>query len=534
MTPQLFKKLFAALLFIFLVTVSIPAQGQGVVSGTVFHDENKNGQLDSGEPGISGVMISNGSDIVTTDEEGRYEIRKDENTILFVIKPEGWTTGVDANNIPQFYTILSSEGAGGSDFQGLPPTDPLPNSVDFALYPQEESDEFRVVVFGDTQPRTMEEVNYLMHDSVQELIGVEAAFGTTLGDIVFDDLDLFDPLNEVIGQIGIPWRHVIGNHDIDFSADTNWDVRGAYYRTYGPPWYAFTWGSTHFVAVDNIRWIVDGDERYYRTGLGEEQMNFISNFLENVPDDELVVFLMHIPWVDSTPWKDESERDQLFEIIASHSHTASLAAHTHRHFHRFIGEGDGWIGDDPHHMVSMATVCGAWWTGAHDEYGIPHSMMRDGTPTGYTFLDIDGNDWELSFKAARRPADFQMHVSAPDEISLSDAQKTEVFANVFNALPDAKVEMRVGKEGEWQIMTPTEQKDPVFEAMKNREHALENVTWRRANNTHPNPRHLWKSYLPDDLTPGTYTIFIRSEDEWNLYEGRRIMRITDKGSSYSE
>jgi hypothetical protein len=93
---------------------------------------------------------------VETDENGRYEITADDNTIVFVIKPRGWTTEADANNIPQFFTILSSEGAGGTDFPGLEPTGPRPESVDFALTPQEESDEFRVVVFGDTQPRNLE------------------------------------------------------------------------------------------------------------------------------------------------------------------------------------------------------------------------------------------------------------------------------------------------------------------------------------------------------------------------------------------
>lgn len=525
-TYNTFKKWLTAIFIIFLLSIQ-SVFAQETISGIVYEDLNENGEFDTGEPGIAGVLVSNGRDIVVTDSEGYYEIEVEDNSIVFIIKPEGWTTLADQNNIPQFYSILSKEGAGGTDYQGLSPTDPFPETIDFALYPQEESDQFRVVVFGDTQPRTMEEINYIMHDTVPELVGVDAAFGTTLGDLVFDDLDLFEPLNEVIGQIGLPWRHVLGNHDIDFSADTNWDVRGAYYRTYGPPWYAFTWGSTHFVVVDNIRWIVEGDERYYRTGLGDEQLLFISNFMDNIAEDELVVFLMHIPWVDSTPWQDDQEREDLFELIASHPYTVSLSAHTHRHFHRFIDNEDGWPGQESHHMVSMATVCGAWWSGAPDEYGIPHSMMRDGTPTGYAFLEIDGNDWKLNFKAARRPADFQMHLSAPDEILVSESHETEIFANVFNALPEAKVEMRIGKDGEWNSMVPTEQKDPVFEAMKNREHALENVTWRRANNTHPNPRHLWKINLPDGLTPGTYTIFVRSEDDWNLYEGRRLIRITE-------
>lgn len=514
--------------FLLFAIICPPILAQQTISGVVFHDQNKNGEFDNGEPGIAGILVSNGSDIVETDANGRYEIGSEDNSIIFVIKPRDWTTNLDQNNIPQFYSILSKDGAGGNDFPGMDSTvPPWPESVNFPLYPQEESDDFRVIVFGDTQPRTIEEVNYTAHDTVQELVGVDAVFGTTLGDIVFDDLHLFEPLNQVIAQIGIPWRHVIGNHDIDYSADNNWDVRGAYYRTYGPPWYAFTWGGAHFVAVDNIRWIVDGDERYYRTGLGEEQMAFIENFLERVPQDELVFFLMHIPWVDSTPWESDDERLQLFELLASHPNTVSFAAHTHRHFHRHIVQDDGWPEGSHHHMVSMGTVCGSWWNGAPDEYGIPHSMMRDGTPTGYGFLDIDGNEWKLTYKASRRPSDFQMHISAPDESAVPEIPSVEVFANVFNALPGAAVEMRVGKNGNWQPMVLTEQRDPVYLAMREHELSLEgDISWRRSGNANPNPRHLWKASLPDSLEPGTYTIFIRSSDDWASYEGRRIIRIT--------
>ncbi|MEX1123329.1 MAG: metallophosphoesterase N-terminal domain-containing protein, partial [Balneolales bacterium] len=358
------KPTFYASLLIITMAASSLAQGQETVSGKVFHDLNENGQFDLDEPGISGVLVSNSKDIVVTDEDGIYETSAGENATVFVVKPSGWTTQVDKFNIPQFYYIHSEEGAGGSKYPGFQSTGPLPESINFALTPQQEEDSFRVLVYGDTQPRTIGELNHITHDTVEELIGVDAAFGTTLGDIVFDDLNIFQPLKEVVGQIGIPWRNVIGNHDIDFSADQNHDVRGAYHRTFGPSYYAFSWGGAHFINVDNIRWIVDGEDRYYRTGLGENQMKFIANFLEHVPEDELVVFLMHIPWVDSTEWENEAEREELFELLASHSNTISFAAHTHRHYHRFIGEKDGWPGADPHHMVSMGTVCGAWWSGA--------------------------------------------------------------------------------------------------------------------------------------------------------------------------
>lgn len=510
-----------------LITIISTASAQSIINGTVFHDKNENQVLDPEESGIAGVWVSNGSEITETDPQGRYSIRVEENSVLFVIKPRGWQNPSNQNNIPQFFAINSSEGASGSVYEGLTDTELLNSPVNFPLTPKNESDQFRVLVFGDTQPRTIEEVHYIAYDSVQEVIGTDAEFGVTLGDLVFDDLDLFEPLNQVIGQIGVPWRHVMGNHDIDFSADDNWNARGTYSRTYGPSWYAFTVGNTHFITIDNIRWITNESDRYYRTGLGQEQMSFVRNFLQRVPEDELVVFMAHIPWVDSTPWANEEEREELFGLMAEHGNTITFAAHTHRHYHRFIGEEDGWPGDGKHHMVSMATVCGSWWTGAHDEYGIPHSMMRDGTPTGYGFLEIDGSEWSFTFKAARRPADFQMHISAPSAVTVTAADTTEVYANIFNALPDAVVEMKVGSWDDWQPMTFTEEPDPVYAAMKMKEDRMRVVDWRRTGDVNENARHLWKMDLPEGLEPGTYTIFIRAKDSWNSYEGRRIVRIIE-------
>lgn len=514
----------AILLAAVLLTVPQVLQAKESVTGIVFHDLNGNGVHNEGEPGIEGVLVSNGRDVVATDAEGNYEIKADENAIIFVIKPRGWTTEIDGNGIPRFYYIHSEDGATGTKYDGLNATGPWPESVNFALYPQEESDNFRVVVFGDTQPRDLKEVSYIMHDTVEELVGVDAAFGMTLGDIVFNDLRIFQSINEVVGEIGIPWRHVIGNHDLDHTAKNKWNANGTYYRTYGPSYYAFTWGSAHFIAVDNIRWIVEGDDAYYRTGLGNDQMEFISNMLNRIPDDELVVFMMHIPWVNSTPWEDKEEKEKLFKLLASQPHVVSLAAHTHQHYHDFIGSEEGWPGKKPHHLISMGTICGSWWSGSPDTYGIPHSMMRDGTPTGYGFLHINGNEWKLRYKVSRRPADYQMHISSPNQITSSESAGTEVFANIYNALPKAEVEMRVGKSGAWISMKRVVQPDPVYQAMWKREHEIENPTWRLPGKANPS-QHLWKTTLPENLEPGAHTIYIRAKDRWATYKGRRIIRV---------
>ncbi len=195
-----------------------PAQEILTATGRVFHDKNENRILDDGEQGQSGVRVSNGRDIVITDDDGRYSLEVDGDTILFVIKPSGWRTPLDENNQPQFFYIHKPQGSPVSCFPGVAPTGPLPGRIDFPLYPQNEPQQFKALLFGDPQPRNQRELDYIAHDVVEELIGTDASFGVTLGDIMFDDLNLFQPSSQLVGLIGIPWYNVIGNHDINADA----------------------------------------------------------------------------------------------------------------------------------------------------------------------------------------------------------------------------------------------------------------------------------------------------------------------------
>src|SRR5690625_7740088 len=121
-------------------------------------------------------MVSNGREITVTDRNGNYQLDTEDNSYIFVIKPRGWATPVCEHNIPQFYTLISSEGAGADNFRGLNPAMPEDlNSVNFPLSPQEEPAAFRVLVFGATRPRTLEELNSLVLDTVQEVSGFEPA-----------------------------------------------------------------------------------------------------------------------------------------------------------------------------------------------------------------------------------------------------------------------------------------------------------------------------------------------------------------------
>ncbi len=523
--------LFILLVFLCRVfPVQALQQQTETVGGVVFHDVGHTGVYDPGtDIPLQGVAVSNGRDIVVTCEAGRYELEISDHTIIFVIKPSHWDVPADDHQIPRFYHIHSPNGAEGNNYAGLAPTSPLPASVDFPLYPADEPDQFEVIVFADTQPRNERELHYMVRDAVEELTGTNAAFGVTLGDLVFDDLDLFDPLNQFISTIGIPWRHIIGNHDLDFSAADNIAARGTYFRYYGPSYYSFSYGQAHFIVIDNIRFIIDGDNRYYRPEITGDHMMFIENELARIDNDQLLVLLMHIPW-DDRGWNME-QRNKLFGLLSEHPNALSLGAHWHRHYHRFLGEEYGHTGSEPHHMISVGAVCGAWWRGLPDEYGIPHAMMSDGTPPGYGILFVDGSDARLHWQSSRRRADFQMHIDAPIIIAAGETDNTTISANIFNAMPDATVQMRIGENGQWTDMEYTVATDPVRERVLYYEQKIAGQTddlpylpTGGAGNSYK----LWQADIPGRLEPGVYVIRVRAEDRWWVHEGDRIIRVVDQ------
>jgi len=498
-----------------LLGAAAPATfAQDVARGLVYHDSNGDGKRGNGEEGIAGVGVSNGEDVVLTGSDGAYELPVESDSIIFVIKPSNWRTAMDEKKqLPRYYYSHKPEGSPVSKYPGVPPTGNLPASVDFPLYPQEESDTFKVILFGDPQPRNVEEVNYIAHDIVEELIGFDAAFGVTLGDIVFNDLDVFPVLNGVIGRIGTPWYNVIGNHDINMDTDSDSESDETFEHIYGPAYYSLNYGDVHFIVLDDVVWNGDG----YTGGIGERQLAFVRNDLKHVDKDRLVVVMMHIPLMSV------GDKHELLHALEGYSNTFSVSAHWHRQGTFFVENQNEEL-DDHHHLVH-GTVSGSWWGGLKDEFGIPHAFMSDGTPNGYSIATFKGNQYSLKYKAARRPADFQMSIFAPEVVTKTDAADHEVIVNVFMGSSQSKVEMKLGEDGEWAAMKHTEREDPYFQALKAREYYLPPAAGRKLPGASKST-HVWTANLPEKPDVGTHIIHVRTTDMFGqVFEDERIIRV---------
>ena len=497
--------------------------------GVVFEDADGDGRRGFSEIGLPEVRVSNGRDIALTDSLGRYALTLGDEGVLFVVKPSGWRAPVDGNMLPRFYYLHKPAGSPPSRFTGVAPTGALPYSVDFPLTRQDEPESFTVLVFGDTQTRNPTEISYLAHDVVEEVIGSDAAFGVTLGDILFDDLSHYESLARVVAKIGIPWHNVIGNHDLNFDSSDDAHADETFERYFGPPYYSFDVGQVHFVVLDDVLWqgeVEDASEYQggnYDAGLGERQLAWLERDLALTGRERLVVLMMHIPFSASN-WQP-GELEQLFRLLEKRPRCLSLAAHYHTMEHDFLDAQDGWRGARAHHQFIAPAVCGSWWSGAPDETGIPHSTMRDGAPNGYALLRIDGADYRLRFKAARRPAEYQMNLMVPDRVSRDEAGETELLVNVFAGSERSVVEYRFGDEGEWRPMKRVPREDPLFATMKEAEEGENPPPGRKLPKAGKSP-HIWQALLPANPPAGTHRITVRETDCCDaVHRGERIHRV---------
>ncbi|MGD1038937.1 MAG: metallophosphoesterase N-terminal domain-containing protein, partial [Roseiarcus sp.] len=316
-----------------------PAQAAAeaaTVSGFVFEDLDGSGRRDADSPGVAGALVSNGRDVAVTDADGRYSLPLPHEATIFVVKPAGYMPPVDPiTRLPRFHRIHQPQGSpAGLDlvFEGIAPTGPLPASLDFPLTRQDEPKTFEVVMFADPQPESDAEVDFIREDVIEALAGTRAKFGLTAGDIMFDDLSLYDRYNAIIGATGLPWWNVGGNHDLNFEAPDRRYARETYKRVFGPNYYAFFYAETLFLMIDDVDYLGPDAARPHGAGryqgrIDAAQLEFVRNVLAQTPPEALIVLVTHIPlrnYVDpANPAMNLTNRDALFALFEGRRFTVS-------------------------------------------------------------------------------------------------------------------------------------------------------------------------------------------------------------------
>jgi hypothetical protein len=507
-------------------------------TGVVFNDQNRNLERDEGEPGIPDVSVSNGLEVVQTDAEGRYSLPVSEETIIFITKPAEYMVPVNEVQLPQFYYLHYPNGTPVDlEFGGIEPTGPLPESVDFPLLEQTLQDSFNAIAFADPQAADNTDLSFFRDDIIAELVGVDALFGLTAGDVVDDDLSLYERHNELVSMIGLPWWNVPGNHDVNFDAPDDRHATDTFKRVFGPTYYSYDYGQVHFVGLDNVDY-AGAEERGYRGYISEEQITWLRNDLAFVPEDKLIVIVTHIPLmtdaVDRTDALITVNLPELLDALEGREHVYTLSGHdTSNSWQMYLDHEHGWNGPTPLHHQVLAEVRGDGWGGPKNEHGIPETTMQDGNPNGYYILSFDGNQYQTRFKAAGESENYQMRIMLEqegagrnqlsiDQWEVEAWQTPQLVVNVFDGGEQHVVEYRVN-DGDFSPMEHVLRTDPYMEDRYFKYLDTESEVGRPAMSS-----HIWVADMPTNLAAGVHTVTVRSTDPYGqVAEDSQVFEVLE-------
>ena len=374
----------------------------------------------------------------------------------------------------------------------------------------------RVLVFGDPQVKSLQDVDYYRRDIIGPLRGQHGSrLGITLGDIVNDVPALLPAVRRETARLGIPWLYAPGNHDVDPAAAGDADALQSFQREFGPDTVIRETAMANFVVLDDVI-TLPGQTPAYIGGFREDQFALLEARLPRLRKDRLLVLAMHIPLFEEAgkdSFRDE-DRARLFALVRDFPHVLVLSAHSHAQRHVFHDAGSGWHGPTPLHEYNVGATCGSYWAGAKDAAGIPDATMVDGTPNGYAVLEVKpGGAYALAWHNARDAADTQIGLHAPKVLRRGAYRAWGVFANVYMGMGDTRVEYRVD-DGEWMPMKRVLQPDPALLAENARDDLADALRgYDRSPEAEPSP-HLWRGALPTRLDAGEHRIEVRAFDRW--------------------
>ena len=521
-----------SLAIILTSTAATPAIAQtpDIARGTVYLDSNANGQRDRDEPGLPGVKVSNGRDVTHTNPDGVYEIPLPPQNILFITKPASYDVPLSDVQLPRFYYIHYPDGTpdiADWDWPVIEPTGPLPESIDFALLPGQTGVKFDAMGFADPQTATDEHLDMLRKDVIEPLFNnpYNAAFGMVAGDVVNDNLGLYERHNRMMAQIGIPIWNVPGNHDINYKSPDNEHATQTFRSVFGPDYYSFDYGLVHFLALNNVEY--GGPGNGYRGYIPEEQMEWIANDLADVPEHKLILILTHIPLLTHAPGGDGERYSpvintgnfaDLVELLKRFQYVYGIAGHdTSNSWKTEIGHDHGWTGY-PFIAHTLAETRGSGWNrGPRDERGVRPATMADGNPNGYYLFHFDGAKIVPRFIPAGSSPDDRLRVTlepapANDKPALDRgrlADGARIVVNLFDG--GVRDEVWVAfNDGDPIAMQNIERTDPTYVAQYER--------FKDTPDAYAEPAvssHIWQLDLPD-LAPGLHVAIITARDEFGL------------------
>lgn len=415
--------------------------------------------------GLAGVVVSDGVEVVKTDSKGVYQMKsKKLNGYVFVSTPSGYEP-LASGILPKFHAQLKANAS-------------TPERVDFQLKKVEGQDNHRMLLLGDIHLAKRTDDQKQFADFVKDVNGTIAGtsgkvYALTLGDMTWDlywivnNYSFKEYLADATGIKGVMLYHTIGNHDHSMYYMGDFDTVKEYKELIGPTYYSFNIGKVHYVVLDDVECTNStpakddkGNACYERTYSGHvvtDELAWLRKDLASVPNGTPLVVTMHIPLYNNGGKYSLKEASTLASILKPYPEVHLYTAHTHTVYNT------DQLGTDHLYEHNAGSICGTWWWSGKETPGV--HIGQDGSPGGYTILDITGTSFKWQYKATGAGVDYQFRTYDRNEIHLTkekcvpnsngtyvfDASRwatansaNEVYINVWNWDPSWTVEVSEG------------------------------------------------------------------------------------------
>lgn len=365
------------------------------------------GRVRAGGKPLQGVIVSDGVELARTDAEGRFTLEvADDAPFVWVVTPSGYVADHSTGS-PRFWLPVDGRESYEFDLKAAPGN-------------------FTLIAVGDPQPKTKEHLGRFHREVMPELKEQVAAIRQAgrqpallvLGDIVWDSPKLAEPMREAFAQLDAPVYTAIGNHDHLIAVADDAGSAANFSAQFGPTYYAFDLGRTHFVVLDNI--IYHGQKKYEEE-VDERQLQWIEKYVKLLPAGDRLCISMHAPV--QKYWRKNPRTlggaDRLLELTRGFDRHF-ITGHTHVNSNFDVEEGA------IEHNVGQ--VAGNLW----------HAPLnQDGSPRGYALFSEGAEGLEWHYKTLGKPLDYQFKIYGPGEV---EGHPKAVVAKVWNWDPRWKVE----------------------------------------------------------------------------------------------
>ena len=249
----------------------------------------------SGAP-LENISVSDGMNITRTDADGRFELEGWEKTHFIYLN---LLTDIDND---WYISTKSHEG-----------------DYDFSVVPAKSTEDFCFLHTSDTEIDKVSFVEWLPFFR-NKVAAHKPAFFVHTGDICRDFGMKRHRLVMNRETLGCPVRYVIGNHDFtgkDYAEQT-------YEECFGPVWYSFDCGNTHFVATS-----IGKGERNPSGFEPDDQWKWLENDLGNLPEGKKLIMFNH----DVCPNDETAFQINIGEVnIDLHKHGILAWVYGHMHY----------------------------------------------------------------------------------------------------------------------------------------------------------------------------------------------------------